>query len=139
MIADQENGVNKPAPSGKCVVYACSGCSDAGELADRTARHLARDGVAEMSCIAGIGGRVKPLTMKAGRAGRVLVIDGCPLACAKHTMELAGYSDFLHLNLADLGVRKGRCPVTEAAVAATTSVAAGLLAEAAVGTLPGGT
>ena len=41
------------------VVYACSGCSDAGELADRIARRLTREGAAEMSCLAGIGGRVK--------------------------------------------------------------------------------
>jgi uncharacterized metal-binding protein len=43
------------------VVYACSGCSDAGELANRIARQLTREGVAEMSCLAGIGGRVKPV------------------------------------------------------------------------------
>lgn len=29
----------------KPVIYACSGCSDAGELADRIARQLAREGV----------------------------------------------------------------------------------------------
>ena len=43
------------------VVYACSGCSDAGELADRIARQFTREGAAEMSCLAGIGGRVKSL------------------------------------------------------------------------------
>ena len=50
------------------VVYACSGCSDAGELADRIARQLSREGAAEMSCLAGIGGRVKPLVNKAETA-----------------------------------------------------------------------
>jgi len=61
------------------VVYACSGCSDAGELADRIARQLTREGVAEMSCLAGIGGRVKPLVNRAAAAERILEIDGCPL------------------------------------------------------------
>jgi uncharacterized metal-binding protein len=73
------------------VVYACSGCSDAGELADRIARRLSREGAAEMSCLAGIGGRVKPLVNKAASAGRILAIDGCPLNCTRHTLELAGF------------------------------------------------
>ncbi|HAO78054.1 MAG TPA: zinc-binding protein, partial [Verrucomicrobia subdivision 3 bacterium] len=68
------------------VVYACSGCSDAGELADRIARQLTREGVAEMSCLAGIGGRVKPLVNKANAAERILAIDGCPLNCTRHTL-----------------------------------------------------
>jgi len=39
-----------PSPAAKkpaTVVYACSGCSDAGELADRIARRLSREGTAE--------------------------------------------------------------------------------------------
>ena len=104
------------------IVYACSGCSDAGELADRVARTLARDGVAQMSCLAGIGGRVKSLLAKAEQAERILVIDGCPLSCAKHTFERAGISDFTHLGLQDLGLRKGACPVDAENIA--TGVAA---------------
>jgi uncharacterized metal-binding protein len=95
------------------VVYACSGCSDAGELADRIARRLAQAGDAEMSCLAGIGGRVKSLTRKAETAGRILVVDGCPLNCAAHTLKLSGFSTFEHLELQKLGLRKGSCPVTE--------------------------
>lgn len=34
---------NKPAT----VVYACSGCSDVGEIADRVARQLTREGAAK--------------------------------------------------------------------------------------------
>ena len=55
MNENQTSPVKKPGT----VVYACSGCSDAGELADRIARQLTRDGAAEMSCLAGIGGRVQ--------------------------------------------------------------------------------
>ena len=94
------------------LVYACSGCSDAGELADRIARQLAREGVAEMSCLAGIGGRVKSLVNKAENAERILAIDGCPLNCTWHTLELAGFKNFEHLELHQLGMRKNLCPVT---------------------------
>ena len=95
------------------VVYACSGCSDAGEIADRVARRLAREGAAQMSCLAGIGGRVKSLLLKAERAERILAVDGCPLNCAAHTLELAGFDQFDHLELHQIGLRKGSCPVTE--------------------------
>lgn len=37
------------------LVYACSGCSEAGSTADQLARQFARRGVAEMSCLAGLG------------------------------------------------------------------------------------
>jgi len=95
------------------VVYACSGCSDAGEIADRVARRLAREGAAQMSCLAGIGGRVKSLLLKAERAERILAVDGCPLNCAAHTLELAGFDQFDHLELHQIGLRKGSCPETE--------------------------
>ncbi len=104
------------------VVYACSGCSDAGELADRTARLLSQRNLGQMSCLAGIGGRVRSLVAKAEQAGEILVIDGCPLNCARKTLELAGFKNFQHLELHRLGFRKGSCPVTperlETAVAA---------------------
>ena len=81
------------------VIYACSGCSDAGELADRVARQLSREGIGEMSCLAGIGGRVKPLMMKGQKAQRIIVIDGCPLNCARHTLRLAGMTNVEHVEL----------------------------------------
>lgn len=95
------------------MVYACSGCSDAGELADQIARRLAREGVAQMSCLAGIGGRVKSLVTRAEGAERILVVDGCPLACGRNTFELAGFEHVEHLGLHELGLRKGACPVDE--------------------------
>ena len=112
----------------KTVVYACSGCSDAGELADRIARRLAGAGVAEMSCLAGVGGRVKPLMNKAAGAEHILAIDGCPLNCTRHTLELAGFKPSSHLELHRLGLRKGACPVTEDNIAAGVAAAQEMLA-----------
>ena len=110
------------------IVYACSGCSDAGETADRIARQLTREGAAEMSCLAGIGGRVKSLLRKGERAERILVVDGCPLNCAAHTLKLAGLPKFDHLELHKIGIRKGSCPVTEEQIAAGVAAAKEILA-----------
>jgi len=103
-----ETGPKTEAPVKKpTIVYACSGCSDAGEIADNVARRLTREGAAQMSCLAGIGGRVKSLVMKAENAERILVVDGCPLNCAAHTLKLAGFTKFDHLELHKIGIRKG--------------------------------
>jgi uncharacterized metal-binding protein len=116
---------NNPAKNA-AIVYACSGCSDAGEIADRIARRLTREGAAQMSCLAGIGGRVRSLLLKAERAERILVVDGCPLNCAAHTLKLAGFAQFDHLELHKIGIRKGSCPVSdehiEAGVAAAKEI-----------------
>ena len=119
-----------PLPKPSIVVYACSGCSDAGELADRIARRLAREGSAEMSCLAGIGGRVKALVAKAENAERILAIDGCPLNCTRHTLELAGFKHFQPRELHWLGFRKNSCPVTKERIADGVSAARKILADA---------
>jgi len=38
------------------LVYSCSGCSSAAQLANQLAIRLDREGLAETSCIAGVGG-----------------------------------------------------------------------------------
>jgi uncharacterized metal-binding protein len=119
---------NKDDPVKKAaIVYACSGCSDAGEIADRIARQLTREGAAQMSCLAGIGGRVKSLVMKAENAEGILVVDGCPLNCAAHTLRLAGFRNFDHLELHKIGIRKGSCPMTDERIADGVAAAKDIL------------
>jgi uncharacterized metal-binding protein len=92
------------------LVYSCSGCSSAAQLANHLALRLDRAGLAEMSCIAGIGGDVPALVAiarKAARAGRpVLAIDGCALACARACLWQRGLAATEHVQLAEDGVRK---------------------------------
>jgi uncharacterized metal-binding protein len=129
-VNDSQESPNAILKKPTTVVYACSGCSDAGELADRIARQLSREGAAEMSCLAGIGGRVKPLVKKANAAERILAIDGCPLNCTRHTLELAGFKNFEHLELHTLGLRKGSCPVTDEKIATGVEAAKAMLSNA---------
>jgi len=82
-----------------------------------------------MSCLAGIAGCVWPLMRVAERAPRILIIDGCPLNCARHALREAGFSHIEHLQLNDLGFRKGQCPVTAERIAAGARAAAKLLEE----------
>ena len=121
------NDSNQPESASPTVIYACSGCSDAGELADRAARALSQQGLGEMSCLAGIGGRVKSLMRKAESAQHILAIDGCPLNCARHTLEQAGFEVSEQLELHKLGFRKGNCPPTEERIALAVEAGAELI------------
>ena len=99
------------------VIFACSGSADVGKIADLAARKLTEDGVGKMFCLAGVGGRVKGIMETTRAAQTILAIDGCPLHCARNTLEQAGFKKFEHLCLSDLGMEKGKTPVTEEAVA----------------------
>lgn len=88
------------------LVYSCSGCSNAAQLANAIALRLDRAGAAEWSCIAGVGGDVKPL-VKLARSGRpIIAIDGCPLACVQHCLARHGITASKHYGLHRYGVRK---------------------------------
>lgn len=88
------------------LVYACSGCSSAAQMANQIALWLDRAGEAEMSCISGVGGGV-PGLVRTARSGRpILALDGCVLHCVAACLARAGVAADRHLTLADYGVRK---------------------------------
>ena len=95
------------------LIFSCSGAADVGAIADQTARKLTRDGKGKMFCLAGIGGRVSGIVETTKSAAKILAIDGCPLNCAKKCLEEAGFANFAHVQLADLGMQKGKTAVNE--------------------------
>jgi len=89
----------------KPLVYSCSGCSNVAQMCNSIALWLDKNAYAEMSCIAGIGGNVKAILHKAKNRPRI-VLDGCPLHCAKSCMNERNFSYDLHIDLAELGLKK---------------------------------
>jgi uncharacterized metal-binding protein len=88
------------------LVYSCSGCSSAAQVTNSLAVLLDRQKMAEMSCIAGVGGGVRSL-LKVARSDRSkIVLDGCPLHCAKSCLKQNGIEPDLHIDLSKEGVRK---------------------------------
>ncbi len=98
------------------LIFSCSGGADVGALTDLAARKLTRDGCGNMFCLAGVGGRVSGIMKTTEAASRILVIDGCPLDCAKKTLEEAGFANISHLRLSDIGFKKGRSEPNETAI-----------------------
>ena len=88
------------------LVYSCSGCSSAAQLANYLAVRLDRLGHAEMSCIAGLGGDI-PSLVRIAKAGRSIVaIDGCGLKCVQKTLARHGLRPKVEYELTRLGVKK---------------------------------
>lgn len=102
MNFDNSNKPNNEIP----IVYSCSGCSNIAQLANDVAVKMDRNGIAEMSCIAGVGGLVKPLVKKAQSGRKIIAIDGCPLKCAKSCLNNIGVEPDFHFILTDYGMRK---------------------------------
>jgi uncharacterized metal-binding protein len=95
------------------LIFACSGAADVGQIADLAARKLTAEGAGKMFCLAGIGGRVSGIMKTTEAASAILAIDGCPLDCARQTLEQAGFQEFEHLRLSDLEMEKGKSPATD--------------------------
>ncbi len=88
------------------LVYSCSGCSNIAQLANQIAIELDRDQIAEMSCIAGVGGGVKSLVKKAKSGRKIISFDGCPLHCVKSCLAKHGIESTYHYTLTEYGIRK---------------------------------
>ena len=110
------------------LIFACSGAADVGAVADQAARKLTKDGVGKMFCLAGVGGRVSGIMATTESAARLLAIDGCPLNCVKNCLEQAGFTKYEHLQLAELGMEKGKTPPTPEAVAKAATAGTAKLA-----------
>jgi uncharacterized metal-binding protein len=96
----------KTRTDNKPLVYSCSGCSSAAQMANYIAVQLDRMDVAEMSCIAGVGGNVKNLVRTATSGRKIIVIDGCPLACSKACLSNHSVKPDINIDLSSMGVSK---------------------------------
>jgi uncharacterized metal-binding protein len=75
-------------------------------MANFVAVQLDRREVAEMSCIAGVGGDVKSLVAKAAGADQIVAIDGCALKCVQSCLARHGIKPDLSFVLSDFKVSK---------------------------------
>lgn len=101
----QQHKGNKLKPN-KVTVYSCSGCSNVAQLANSVAVKLDRAKIAQMSCVVGLGGDVSSLVKFAKKSEKILVLDGCPLQCAKKCFDRHNIAPTVHLVLTEDGLIK---------------------------------
>jgi uncharacterized metal-binding protein len=115
------------------LIFPCSGASDTGEITDKAARHLAREGFGKMYCLAGVGGGIDSMIDTARNSAGALLIDGCPQDCAKKVMDTHGLTNYRHMRVTDVGLKKGKSPANEENVGKAVQAAQKLLPESAAG------
>ncbi|OGF50747.1 MAG: hypothetical protein A2044_07840 [Candidatus Firestonebacteria bacterium GWA2_43_8] len=93
------------------VLFACSGAADVGELSDKVARKLRKDGFGKMSCLIGIGAKLDSF-LQTAKNSNTIVIDGCSVNCGKKAVEAAGITANI-ITLTEMGMEKGKTPVTD--------------------------
>ena len=129
----------KPAKSPCCggsakktvLLYACSGGANVAEIADRAARELMFSGCGSMFCLAGIGAGIQGMVQTAKDADVNVVIDGCPMDCAKKIFDNAGVTNYRYIRVTDLGIEKVKgVRATDEQVAAAVAKVKEVLAKA---------
>ncbi len=88
------------------LLYACSGGANVAEISDKAARELMFAGEGTMFCLAGLGGDIQGMVQTARDADVNLLIDGCPMECAKKTFDRHGITNYRHIKVTDLGIEK---------------------------------
>lgn len=68
----------------KPLIYSCSGCSSAAQMANYIAIKIDRKEIAEMSCIGGVGGNVKKLSRQRSQVERLSLLTAARWLAQKH-------------------------------------------------------
>ena len=88
------------------LIYACSGGANVAEISDKAARELMFAGCGTMFCLAGLGADIPGMVQTARDADVNLLIDGCPMECAKKTFDRHGIANYRQIKVTDLGIEK---------------------------------
>jgi uncharacterized metal-binding protein len=88
------------------LLYACSGGANVAEISDKAARELMFAGQGTMFCLAGLGAGIQGMIQTAKDADMNIVIDGCPMECAKKIFDKAGVTNYKQFKVTDLGIEK---------------------------------
>lgn len=87
-------------------VLACAGASNVGQMTNEVAKRLDEAGKARYFCLAGVGGHISGMVESVKGADKVLVLDGCEVACAKKTMDAAEIKGYQYLVVTDMDIKK---------------------------------
>jgi len=93
-------------------LFVCFGClSNVGTLTGLAGLEVVRQvgtDRAGIFCLGGLATEVKMVQDKTRAAKRIITVDGCPMNCARHIVERAGFTPDQIINLVqDCGLKKG--------------------------------
>jgi uncharacterized metal-binding protein len=88
------------------IFLTCSGASNVGQMSHQAVVELSQEGFGKFFCLAGIGAHLDKFVQSAKTNPEVVVIDGCPVGCAKRIVEHAEVPISKYLVVTKLGLEK---------------------------------
>ncbi len=102
------------APSCSCgqnekkrIIFPCAGQANVGQLTNLAALQLTDEGYGSIACVALLAIGSENLVANAMNADEVVILDGCPMLCAKKIAGAQGVAAGQHLVMTELGITKG--------------------------------
>lgn len=96
-------GTNEP----KRIIFPCAGQANVGQLTNLAALQLTEEGYGSIACVALLAIGAENLVANALNADEVVILDGCPMLCAKKIAGAQGVAAGQHIVLTELGIPKG--------------------------------
>lgn len=94
--------------NGDVLLFACSGGSNVGQIANDAAKALDQLGQGSFFCLIGVGAQLPNFVERVKKDGTTVVaIDGCGVGCAKKALENVGASADAYVVVTELGIEKG--------------------------------
>jgi uncharacterized metal-binding protein len=103
--ADERQDSTCCAEGAKTLVLACAGGSNVGQVANNVMIGIDRQGYGNAYCLAGVGAALSGF-IESAKAGRTVLIDGCPVACGKKAFEKYGIEPAKYFVVTELGITK---------------------------------
>jgi uncharacterized metal-binding protein len=91
----------------KRIIFPCAGQANTGQLTNLAAIQLTEEGFGSIACVALLATGAEGLVGSAKNIDEVVLLDGCPMACAKKIAEAQGIPVGQHLVITKLGITKG--------------------------------
>jgi uncharacterized metal-binding protein len=91
----------------KRIIFPCAGQANTGQLTNLAAIQLTEEGYGSIACVALLAIGSENLVANAMNAEEVVILDGCPMLCAKKIAGAQGVAAGQHLVVTELGIAKG--------------------------------
>jgi uncharacterized metal-binding protein len=91
--------------SNRMIIW-CAGAANVGQMTNQLAVELSREGYGRLFCLAGIAAHRGGFVRSVKDADDMLVLDGCPIACANKIIEHVEATPKNHFIITEMGIEK---------------------------------
>ncbi|MDD4126073.1 MAG: putative zinc-binding protein [Methanomicrobium sp.] len=89
------------------IIFPCAGQANTGQITNLAAIELTEEGYGSIACVALLATGAKGIIENSKKADEIVVLDGCPMNCAKKIAQAQRINVDQHLVMTELGITKG--------------------------------